>query len=537
MRRYKYATALLASMMLISGCRSHSTQGRWSSPVRAACSCASHLTGRSYLEADSTGGPSPPVPSATPSTQPSSESESVDQPAPFPADVDGGDPVDAEGKTWSLDNPVPPSDPIESLQSLGGLLKFNDEGDLLVADLTDTPATDAHVELLIQIESLHAVDLSGTQVTSACLKSLCKLSKLKMLGLCDLPFDDQAIRNLVDLEDLRFLSLERTEITDDGLRYLRALIHLEGVSLRGTAVTREAVHDFRRAHPDCRVLSDDDEQKSSFNVQPNDHSSRRPFWAGVVTDEGSWPPPQPVQPRREVSSNTARANAIPASTDDPERVVQQLQQIVSARLSDQVVLAAAGRVYLAQERWDDAVSVLSAALEQDPYDDRVRFDLAVALGRFGDIDESLLRFTEVIGPATAHYNIGVLLYEDGEVQLSRYFFRQASQRDPQLEISEDLVPQFSRQESPGINVQGDAMRAVSSNELLKLVAGPAQQSGHDENWSIDIVPIGSADAAPRCLTTLQSDGTLSIEPATSAVDSDIDWVSPISWTAAPSWDD
>ncbi|MCA9024827.1 MAG: tetratricopeptide repeat protein [Planctomycetaceae bacterium] len=547
MRRYNHAAALLASLCLMSGCRTETAHSRWSSPVRAVSSCTSVVFGGSSKQ-DSAVDPVSPEESAAevpylppesdepdvPAVDESLEDVSVDQdvnadqPAPFPTED-----IPVNNTTWSLEKSAPSTDPVESLRLLGGILKFSDEGGLLVADLTETAATDADVESLTQIESLRAVDLSGTQVTNACLKGLFESSKLKMLGLCDLPIDDHAIRDIIDLEDLRFLSLERTAITDDGLRYLRALIHLEGLSVRGTEVSREAILEFERAHPNCRVLSDYDDDESSLHFEPTSQTPRKPNWAGTITDAGSWPPEEPQRlPHRIGTQRNRLPDSDAISSDDPEKVVQQLQQIVSERLSDQVVLAAAGKVYLTQRRWEDAVSVLSAALEQAPYDDRVRFDLAVALGHSGDIDESLQRFTEVIGPAAAHYNIGVLLYEEGKTQMSRYFFRQACERDPRIEYPDELVPQLTHQTPPGIQIQQDAMRAVSSSELLKLVAGPTQKSQPDENWTIEIVPGGRVDAAPRCLTTLRAGDAQPAPPVPSVLDDDLPWISPIGWKAA-----
>ncbi|MCA9074626.1 MAG: tetratricopeptide repeat protein [Planctomycetaceae bacterium] len=561
MRRFKLAIAPLVMISLISGCRSHSPQGRWSAPVRTVCSCVSDISGRFHKDHSASEAIATNQSSVAHGTQPIGDSESADElpvslesvpyleqaeetadesrigpSSPFLPDAAGdGEVAVAEDSEFGLDNAFNSlADPIEALKSLGGALQFSEEGELLVADLTETSATDDHVGLLQQHGALRAVDLSGTQVTNACVRKLGGPLKLEMLALCDTHIDDQGIRDIVDLNHLRFISVERTGMTDDGLRYLKALNHLEGVSLRGTAVTEEAIRDFQRANPDCRIISDYDQENSSSKDRSGNDRRNRLTSLNRAVDRRSGSRTTTSHP---VPSRPVSAKSTSSLPDDSRQTVQYLNQLITERLNDPTILAAAGRVYMSQRRWNDAVAALATALEHDPGNNRVRYDLAVALGHSGAIDESLLHFTEIIGPGAAHYNIGVILREHGDVAMSRYFFRQARKHDPAIAIPEDVLPQMSQLDSPGINLRPDAMHAVTSSELLRILAGPIHQSREDENWSIKIVPSYSAGSAPRCLTSMQEDDTARQEPVSQAKETGYEWVSPIGWTAADAWND
>jgi Flp pilus assembly protein TadD len=67
-----------------------------------------------------------------------------------------------------------------------------------------------------------------------------------------------------------------------------------------------------------------------------------------------------------------------------------------------------GMCRMLQKRYEDAVDDFSKAAAGVPQDARSRANLAVALGMLGRYDESLALYLQVVAPAEAHHNLGVL---------------------------------------------------------------------------------------------------------------------------------
>jgi Flp pilus assembly protein TadD len=67
-----------------------------------------------------------------------------------------------------------------------------------------------------------------------------------------------------------------------------------------------------------------------------------------------------------------------------------------------------GMCRMLQKRYEDALDDFSKAAAGVPQDARSRANLAVALGMLGRYDESLALYLQVVPPAEAHHNLGVL---------------------------------------------------------------------------------------------------------------------------------
>jgi hypothetical protein len=169
---------------------------------------------------------------------------------------------------------------IARIKQAGGQVVLNppDGGLIVVVDLHRTGVTDADLEPLQGLTSLHTLNLYGTQVTDAGLKYVGGLTSLQTLYLNETAVTDAGLPSLQRLTNLRELGLNRTHVTDAGLPYLRGLSNLSSLTfsgvqitdrglaelkglpnlrqlfLSGTSVTPTGVQDLKRALPKIQII-------------------------------------------------------------------------------------------------------------------------------------------------------------------------------------------------------------------------------------------------------------------------------------------
>lgn len=96
------------------------------------------------------------------------------------------------------------------------------------------------------------------------------------------------------------------------------------------------------------------------------------------------------------------------------------------------VLSEVGQFYAQQQRWDKAIPLLQEAQRIEPHEKNHQFTLAVALTKAGRTTEALPHFTDAVGEAAAHYNVGRLLVESGKTTEAQEQFTLALTKDPGL---------------------------------------------------------------------------------------------------------
>ncbi len=101
--------------------------------------------------------------------------------------------------------------------------------------------------------------------------------------------------------------------------------------------------------------------------------------------------------------------------------------------NDPQVLDALGQFYAAQEKWPQAIDVLKQALQTAPNDNTIRFHLAVATAKSGDLATAKPHFVNSVGEAEAEYNLGLILHDQGKLELAEQHFIQATVKKPTLE--------------------------------------------------------------------------------------------------------
>lgn len=139
-----------------------------------------------------------------------------------------------------------------------------------------------------------------------------------------------------------------------------------------------------------------------------------------------------------------------------------------------------GQFYGSQKRWSEASDALTKAMLADPNEPQYRYALAVSLARQGDIDSALPHFIRTIGDAEAHYNVGLILQEQGKLDEAERQFAIAVAKKPDLAEAQSWLTHLRQQRGARPPV---AVEAVDADPTWVLPAGHSTS--------------GTAAAAPR----------------------------------------
>jgi tetratricopeptide (TPR) repeat protein len=138
----------------------------------------------------------------------------------------------------------------------------------------------------------------------------------------------------------------------------------------------------------------------------------------------------------------ARLDQVAGRTADAEAGFQKAMRMdpKSGRALD-----ALGQYYADQKRWNDALPLLQRAMEATPQDKVIRFHYGVVLAKSGQISQAFPMLVDSVGPAAAHYNVGLVLHERGDLAASRDQFVAAIVENPRLEQAQYWLNEVNRQ--------------------------------------------------------------------------------------------
>lgn len=154
---------------------------------------------------------------------------------------------------------------------------------------------------------------------------------------------------------------------------------------------------------------------------------------------------------------------------DAEARLQRAQKI--APKNPQVV-AAVGQFHAVQKDWPRALELLRAARTLSPYEPTYAFQLGVVQAQSGDLTGALTSFTEAVGPAEAHYNLAVILQEQGESAQSESHLQQALALKSDLPQAQRLLSTMRQQR------QGTVAQAAATNRATGENRSPVQPAGY-----------------------------------------------------------
>lgn len=128
----------------------------------------------------------------------------------------------------------------------------------------------------------------------------------------------------------------------------------------------------------------------------------------------------------------------------PDSAEQAYRRAVQVAPGNPQTLDALGQFYASQKRWADAASAHAMATQAAPDNAVYRHHYAVALARAGNVGEALAQFTQAVGEAEGHYNLGYILYEQGRTDLAEREFLQAVALRPDLEAAHAMLDELRR---------------------------------------------------------------------------------------------
>lgn len=182
--------------------------------------------------------------------------------------------------------------------------------------------------------------------------------------------------------------------------------------------------DTRQAKVNRKKLKDPsklDLDYAKWQEQLGNTTEARERYQRVLHDE-----PQSI----EALLGLARMDQLAGRTVEAE---QGFRKALKSSPNDPLVLDAFGQFYAAQEKWPQAIDTLKQGLQVAPNDDTIRFHLAVATAKSGDLATAKPLFVNSVGEAEAEYNLGLILHDQGKLDLAEQHFVQAVVKKPTLE--------------------------------------------------------------------------------------------------------
>jgi tetratricopeptide (TPR) repeat protein len=236
-------------------------------------------------------------------------------------------------------------------------------------------------------------------------------------------------------------------VTDKGLENLRELSHLKGLSLMGTEVSEDGAKKLREALPNCQVVLDPKNEQGSMPF-----FRKRPFAKfPKIMAASRFGRESKVQPVPEPKLSRGGFNVL-GNGDSRE---------LTANLRNAQALHAEGQTLAADERWEDATVVLGKAAKLAPEDEQIHHHLGIALARSGHVEAALPHFAKSVGEAEAHYNVGVILYEEGQLEASEHQLVQALRLNPNLELAQEQLDDVRMELKAARTVSRSSIRAVT----------------------------------------------------------------------------
>ena len=94
------------------------------------------------------------------------------------------------------------------------------------------------------------------------------------------------------------------------------------------------------------------------------------------------------------------------------------------------------------DRDEESIAALGQAISLEPSSKLYRNNLATVLVDMGRVDAAWNELAGAHSPAVAHYNLGYLLFENGDKQQAQRQFQLAVQKDPALTAAQDMLARF-----------------------------------------------------------------------------------------------
>lgn len=162
-------------------------------------------------------------------------------------------------------------------------------------------------------------------------------------------------------------------------------------------------------------------------------------------------------------------------------------EAVEAAPQSALALDALGQFYAAGHRWSDAVTTLARATQAAPDDQTTRFHYAVALARSGDLTAAHTQFTRSVGEAEGYYNLGFILYEQGQLTAAEQAFQKAVSLRSDLSAAQQMLAELQQRNGLQAEITNAANRPADDRVTpTAAVANP--NSNHHVRPASAIAP-------------------------------------------------
>ena len=123
--------------------------------------------------------------------------------------------------------------------------------------------------------------------------------------------------------------------------------------------------------------------------------------------------------------------------------VQLYQRAIQADPKSATALNDLGLCYARQRKFDDSIASLQKAIQIQPEKKMYRNNLATVFVEAGRYDEALPQLIAAHGEAVAHYNLGYMLQQKGQIALAIDQMKRALELSPQFEEAATMLSNLS----------------------------------------------------------------------------------------------
>ncbi len=163
----------------------------------------------------------------------------------------------------------------------------------------------------------------------------------------------------------------------------------------------------------------------------------------------------------------SRLEQLSGRNADAEKHLAKAQKM---RPKDPVVHAAWAEYYAAQQQWGPAVKKYRDAIELAPDEALFKHQLAIILGKSGDWDGAYSTFETIVTAGEAHYNVGYLLHQQGNLLEAERHLRLAVETKPDLGLAVGLLAKIQKERN---NKQAIARQPVEIEPTTESAIQPA----------------------------------------------------------------
>lgn len=166
-------------------------------------------------------------------------------------------------------------------------------------------------------------------------------------------------------------------------------------------------------------------------------------------------------------------------------------------------LDALGQFYVDQKRWNEAVATLQSATSAAPDDKSFRFHYAIALAKSGQIEQAVPQLVDAVGSAAAHYNIGLVLHERGDLAASEDEFSAALLENPRLQQAQYWLTEVRHERELAMSGTGKLANGAPPSAAIIAQRTPGSRNPAADRAALPpAVPAGTSTGSTRDVQTV-----------------------------------